>query len=113
MTNEVKVLGSTNEYKSYFAEIDENQITVIKIGATWCGSCRSFDPKFKELSENGSAQFLEVDADACPRVTMEHDIRSVPVVLIFKGKNRKVKVTNPAQNLTLINSEIDRLTKEN
>lgn len=60
-------------------------ITVKRFTAPWCAPCRMLAPVLSGLaSEYPDVVFETVDVDEQPEVAQQYDIRSVPVVMIFK-----------------------------
>lgn len=52
----------------------------------WCGSCRTMDPVIEELAAEyeGKAGVYKLNIDDNPRATSEHNIKSIPTLIIFK-----------------------------
>jgi len=66
--------------------------TVIKYGATWCGPCKVYAPKFAQAqSEIGGVNFQSIDVDSGDPRILEHAIRNVPTTVVIdeNGSVRK------------------------
>jgi thioredoxin 2 len=63
---------------------------VIDFWAPWCGPCQSFAPVFKEVARErqGEVRFVKVDTEANPELAGQHQIRSIPTLMLFKGGKR-------------------------
>ena len=53
----------------------------------WCGPCRMVAPVVEELAEeyDGKVEFVKLNTDDNPNVSMKYGIRSIPTLLVFKG----------------------------
>ena len=70
--------------------IKENpdSLVIVKFGANWCSPCRVLEKTIGSftLDESEGVCFAEVDADeAEENLLEEYTIRSIPVLLFFKG----------------------------
>jgi thioredoxin 1 len=82
-------------------------ITVKRFTAPWCAPCRMLAPVLSGLAtEYPDITFETIDVDLQPDVAEQHDIRSVPTVLILKndavvdtivGANAKQKYVDAIQ----------------
>jgi len=55
--------------------------------APWCGHCQHLMPVFTELASefSGAVKFVKVDLDKNPVTASEHQVLSVPTLLLFKA----------------------------
>jgi len=62
---------------------------VIDCWAPWCGPCRMVSPIIDELAKEmqGKIVFGKLNVDENPKVSMKHQIMSIPTLLIFKNGN--------------------------
>ena len=62
---------------------------VIDCWAPWCGPCRMVSPVIDELAKEmqGKIVFGKLNVDENPRVSMKHEIMSIPTLLVFKNGN--------------------------
>ncbi len=64
--------------------LDENTRVIILFGATWCGPCKVFKPKFQTISEaNPDIVFAYCDIDDTRDTVTDLGIQSVPAVVGF------------------------------
>lgn len=55
--------------------------------ATWCGPCKMLAPVLEEVSAGYAdrAEFVKVDVDEAPELSVKYGIMSIPFVAIFKN----------------------------
>ena len=55
--------------------------------ATWCGPCKMLAPVLEEVSASyaDKAEFVKVDVDGAPSLSVKYGIMSIPFVAIFKN----------------------------
>ena len=77
--------------------LDENACVLIMFGATWCGPCKAFKPKFQTISlENPDVAFAYCDADATSELMSELEIQSLPTVVGFFNGIEEASVIGPS-----------------
>jgi thioredoxin 1 len=61
-------------------------LTVAKFTAEWCGPCHMLAPIFEQVAaEKGAvARFVEVDADASPKLSVQLGVRGLPTILVLR-----------------------------
>ena len=71
-------------------------ITVIKLGAPWCGPCRTMDPIIKRLQEKYntpgsdiSIQDVNVDEDA--DASIKYGVKGIPTTIFLKDDKVEYK----------------------
>ena len=74
--------------KENFEEvITNNDTVVVDYWADWCGPCKSFGPIFEKVSEDfPDAVFAKVDTQNEQEIASWFNIRSIPTLMIFRGK---------------------------
>ncbi|MEM2111124.1 MAG: thioredoxin [Candidatus Bathyarchaeia archaeon] len=66
--------------------VKKNPIVVIDCWAQWCGPCRMIAPIIEELAKGyaGKILFGKLNVDENQKIPVEHQIMSIPTLLIFK-----------------------------
>ena len=81
----------------------KNGLVLVDVKTEWCGPCKALAPLLEELSTEyiGKVIFGKVDADKCPEISKNLNIRSVPTLILYKngvlierytGVSSKVKI---------------------
>jgi thioredoxin 1 len=76
------MLREMNSYEDY--EVIQTGTGVAKVGATWCGPCKTLDKTLEALAPELAVDIVKVDIDATPIVAVEHGIMGIPVMIVFK-----------------------------
>jgi len=67
--------------------LENNPVVLIDFWATWCGPCRMFAPVFDKVSGNHEdVVFAKVNTDEQRDLAAEHQIMSIPTLMVFKEK---------------------------
>jgi thioredoxin 1 len=65
--------------------ISKGGLILLDWWAAWCGPCRSFAPTFEAASEkHPDAVFGKVDTEAEPELSQAAQIRSIPMLMLFR-----------------------------
>jgi len=81
MSNALKVTQSTFEQEV----LSQENLTIVKFGAEWCGPCKKIDPIIDEIAaQNEDVKVTYVDIDSDGPLAAQYGILSVPSTLFFK-----------------------------
>jgi thioredoxin 2 len=73
--------------KSFAAHIQHNDIpVVVDFWADWCGPCKVMAPAFERVAVEvePEVRFLKVDTEAERDLAARYDIRSIPMLIMFR-----------------------------
>ena len=73
---------------SFEQEVEKNDgLTIVDFWATWCGPCRMIAPILDQLAVEyeGKVKVAKVDVDANIKTGSRYNVRSIPMLLFFKG----------------------------
>lgn len=60
---------------------------LVDFWADWCGPCRAIAPALEELGSElqGRLKILKLNVDENPAMTARFNVRSIPMLMIFKN----------------------------
>jgi thioredoxin 1 len=69
------------------AVLESDQPVLVDFWAQWCGPCKAIAPALDQLAEeyNGRARVVKVDIDQNRGTALKYHVRSIPMLLLFKG----------------------------
>jgi len=64
-----------------------DQHVLVDFWAPWCGPCKMIAPALDDLAGTyaGRAKIVKVDVDQNQATAMRYHVRSIPMLLLFKG----------------------------
>lgn len=77
---------------NFATEIQSSTVPVIvDFWAEWCGPCRMLGPILDQLAEEkaGAVKIGKVNVDECPNLASQFNVRSIPMLVFFKGGEAK------------------------
>jgi thioredoxin 1 len=84
----IREIKNLEDLKSFYAETPES-LHLVKIGAKWCGPCRTLSDTLHNLDLNkiGDTLIADVDIDEEDNedIAIEYNIRNIPVTLYVRN----------------------------
>lgn len=92
-----------------FADIVNGEKPVlVDFWAEWCGPCRMVAPILEEMaSEHDTISIAKLNVDENPQVAMQHDVMSIPTLIVFKDGVEKKRLVGARSKAALL----DELTE--
>jgi thioredoxin 1 len=73
------------------AKLGSGKAIVADFYADWCGPCRAVAPELETLAAKyGDVEFVKIDTDANPQITMDLGIMSIPTIVHFSPSGDEV-----------------------
>lgn len=94
-----------------FEDATKTGVTLIDFWAEWCGPCKMITPMINELAADfeGKATIAKVNADENQDLLAQHNVSSLPSLLVFKNGeevNRFIGITPKDELASAINAAI-------
>jgi len=106
----MEVTGDTWE-----AEVSKSTIPVlVEFGAEWCGPCKTLSPILNQLAVelNGKVKVVSIDVDKSQQLARDHNIRSVPTMMIIIDGSKTNDRMIGAMNKTAIKQILEKYIEE-
>ena len=71
--------------------LEDNMKKAIYFGATWCGQCKVFKPKFEEECKRLGLDYEIVDVEEKEELAAQYSVRNIPFVVAIKNEQIQVK----------------------
>lgn len=98
-------------WKSLESKSRQRIYAIIDFHATWCGPCKKFAPKFKELrSQYPDIIFANYDVDEYPKLADQLEISSVPTFILVDIRKMEIYRRIDGVNEKKITEYLKRLT---
>ncbi len=67
-------------------ELNNAEVALLDVFATWCGPCKAISPIIEDLSEefSGRVEFFKADSEENPKLARKLRVMSIPNVILFK-----------------------------
>ena len=94
-----------------FEDTTKTGVTLVDFWAEWCGPCKMITPMINELAAefDGQATVAKVNADENQDLLAQHNVSSLPSLLVFKNGeevNRFIGITPKDELAAAINAAI-------
>lgn len=71
--------------------LEDDMKKAIYFGATWCGQCKVFKPKFEEECKRLGLDYEIVDVEEKEELAAQYSVRNIPFVVAIKNEQMQVK----------------------
>lgn len=71
--------------------LEDNMKKAIYFGATWCGQCKVFKPKFEEECKRLGLDYEIIDVEEKGELAAQYSVRNIPFVVAIKNEQMQVK----------------------
>jgi len=67
--------------------LDSSVPVLVDFGAAWCMPCKMMDPVLEKVAEDfsGKVKIAKINVDEEQELASQHNIVSIPTMLVFKG----------------------------
>ena len=78
---------AVEQFRKDVVEPSMTSLVVLDFWAEWCGPCKMIAPALDELAQAyaGKAKIVKVDVDQNQATALKYHVRSIPMLLLFKG----------------------------
>ena len=106
-------MGAAKELtSSNFKDTIASGVTLVDFWAEWCGPCKMMTPLIDEMAQEfeGKATIAKLDIDAEGDLAIEHNVQSIPTLIVFKDgeeANRFIGVTKKDALVEAVNTAVN------
>jgi thioredoxin 1 len=91
--------------------LKEEGVVIADFSSPYCAPCKKIPPVFEEVEQiiDSKAKFIEINVAEENELALEHDVFSVPTIIIFKNgeeKERHTGVINSKKLNSMINNHL-------
>lgn len=90
--------------QTFEQEIEQHAgLAVVDFWATWCGPCRLIAPILEQLSAEyaDKVKIVKLDVDSNMKTATRFNVRSIPMLIFFKGGRAVDQVVGAAPRATI------------
>lgn len=67
-------------------------LQLVKFGADWCQPCQKMKPVVEKIVNDFNVDFVDINIDNDCDSTTEHNVRSIPTLLLLKDGKEVVRI---------------------
>lgn len=86
---EIKKINNLDEFNEFVNSSKDGNISILKVGSSWCGPCRTLESTLRGLTNEEVEGVLlgevDIDEDWAEEVAEKQRIRGIPVIIAYKG----------------------------
>jgi thioredoxin 1 len=89
--------------------LNSDKPVLVDFWATWCGPCRMVAPVLEEIAAEHSDKLTvaKLDVDANPTIARDHQVLSIPTLMVFKGGEKVKEIVGARPKAALLNDLSD------
>ncbi len=83
--------------------VNGDKPVLVDFWAEWCGPCRMIAPILDEIAtENDALSIAKLNVDENPQVAMQHDVMSIPTMILFQDGVEKKRLVGARSKAALM-----------